>query len=339
MKTRYNKYSIYLLIISVVTLILTIFMFSTLYLILDHIEKDVSVIKNTEMIKGSIQRVTKLSMYGDYSSTKIISYNISKLLDNQLSDSTGFIGMGLSKEILNETKTLRTNWKKLNIVLLQYKHDKSKKILKGMMELSERCWSAGDKIIEIYHIENLKLVNKFSILYLLLIINACCIILSIIILIFYIKKNVEYFASHDSVSNIYNRQSYDKIIKHEITRCQKDKLVMSIVLINIDSFNSIKDKNKSGDSAVKIIVDLIKQTLRKGDQVFRFSNLELVIILSETKSNGSAILSDRICKIINEYNLSEKNKAAVCLGTAELSKEDTSDSLYNKAKSSLCNTK
>jgi len=28
----------------------------------------------------------------------------------------------------------------------------------------------------------------------------------------------------------------------KVTRCQRDKLGMSIVLINIDSFNDIKDK-------------------------------------------------------------------------------------------------
>jgi diguanylate cyclase (GGDEF)-like protein/PAS domain S-box-containing protein len=100
------------------------------------------------------------------------------------------------------------------------------------------------------------------------------------------KKSVErlnYLASHDSLTNLPNRNLLSDRLGHAISRARWHKRLVAILFLDLDRFKMINDTlgHSIGDLLLQAIADRLSVILRDGDTVARLGGDEFVIILDD----------------------------------------------------------
>lgn len=88
----------------------------------------------------------------------------------------------------------------------------------------------------------------------------------------------------DPLTGLYNYGYFMKRLEEEISRAERYKRVLGLIMIDIDHFKQYNDTyghEKGNQLLVKLSV-LLKETVRHSDIVFRFGGEEFVILLPET---------------------------------------------------------
>ena len=115
-------------------------------------------------------------------------------------------------------------------------------------------------------------------------------------------KKLEYEASHDSLTAVYNRKTVMELLDKEHSRAERQNTAFSIALIDIDDFKMINDKygHQTGDEILSGLVSLINDTLRNYDIVGRYGGEEFLIVLPETDAGTGFQVLERMAESIRK---------------------------------------
>ena len=122
---------------------------------------------------------------------------------------------------------------------------------------------------------------------------------------FYYIKAMKKIASMDSLTELLNRRSFDRVLVKEIERCKRYNHPLSVLMIDIDYFKQINDKygHPAGDNVLKRTADILSSNIRLPDSVYRYGGDEFVILMPDTSIEEAEIVRNRIIKdreILNE---------------------------------------
>jgi len=88
---------------------------------------------------------------------------------------------------------------------------------------------------------------------------------------------------HDPLTGLYNRRYLDETIKRELTRAERNKQPVGIVMCDLDHFKLVNDTHGhlAGDEVLRVFAELLKKHARGSDIVCRFGGEEFVMFLPE----------------------------------------------------------
>ncbi|MBI4826009.1 MAG: GGDEF domain-containing protein [Nitrospirae bacterium] len=117
-------------------------------------------------------------------------------------------------------------------------------------------------------------------------------------------ENLKRQASHDMLTDTFNRHFLYKRLDEEIMRASRHSLVFSVIFIDIDNFKKFNDEHGHllGDKLLVDMIHLIKKGLRKNDIIGRFGGEEFVLIAPETDKNGAVSLITKALKQVNKHS-------------------------------------
>lgn len=100
-----------------------------------------------------------------------------------------------------------------------------------------------------------------------------------------LNKQLKALASTDPLTGLANRRTYDAHLASEWRRCKRNKVPLSIMVIDIDYFKNYNDfyGHKEGDRCLIKVADVIQKAAganREGDLVARYGGEEFVVLLS-----------------------------------------------------------
>ena len=133
-------------------------------------------------------------------------------------------------------------------------------------------------------------------------------------------EELEYIATHDTMTDIYNRRQFFKLSEKKFTQ-QKENLV--VVMIDIDDFKKINDNygHHIGDRVIKEFTKTIKNYISKDTIFGRIGGEEFALICNFEKESRIQKKVDILRKAIERTSIETpygKIKFTISLGVAKI---------------------
>lgn len=149
------------------------------------------------------------------------------------------------------------------------------------------------------------------------------------------QRRIKYEAEHDSLTDLLNKGSFNRIIGSKINNDQ----AFALLVADIDKFKVINDKNGHavGDKVIKFVADQIRQTFSEGDLVFRVGGDEFAVIIDGISEESKQTLENKFIEIRKKLKRLFNNLSSVTIsaGVAFNNGYVTGDDLFKNADKAL----
>ncbi|MDD3516910.1 MAG: bifunctional diguanylate cyclase/phosphodiesterase [Chromatiales bacterium] len=109
-------------------------------------------------------------------------------------------------------------------------------------------------------------------------------------------KDLEYYATRDPLTNLYNQRVFWELLEYEIGRSARGEYKFAVLMIDLDNFKTVNDTygHNFGDRFLQAFADLLRHAVRNGDIVARYGGDEFTVILPEVGENEPYMVCERI---------------------------------------------
>ena len=173
---------------------------------------------------------------------------------------------------------------------------------------------------------------------------------------------VEYFGHHislldygegDTLTGLANRKTFDKHLFEVLGKPANDETLQDpsvphrrhnadddrhwLAICDIDHFKRINDRHghRVGDAALVMFAQLMRETFRYDDQLFRFGGEEFVIVLQPTTEKNAFSVLERFRIAVAAQTFADIGQATVSIGYCQLRPEDTPTAPIDRADAAL----
>jgi len=132
----------------------------------------------------------------------------------------------------------------------------------------------------------------------------------------------EQLAVTDALTGLLNRRYIEERLLEEVKRSNRHGYPMSFLMLDVDHFKSYNDQfgHPAGDIALKLVANVIRETLRGADVAARFGGEEFAILLPQTTDDEASMIAERIRSNI-ETTQFPRRAVTVSIGVASCSSE------------------
>jgi len=165
--------------------------------------------------------------------------------------------------------------------------------------------------------------------------------------LFSTKIKMELLAHQDKLTGLVNRRGFDNAIALEFEHAQKDKLPLSLIMLDVDHFKPFNDHygHQAGDDCLASVSHTLKGAMcRPNDIVARYGGEEFAIILPNTSAENAVLVGERIVRAFkNLAYLHEYSPTAAYItvsgGISDMQGNATPEALIKSADKSLYQVK
>ncbi len=161
-----------------------------------------------------------------------------------------------------------------------------------------------------------------------------------------LEKELRILSEYDSLTGILNRRKTEELLKQEMSRASRYDRALSLLILDIDHFKKVNDNfgHDIGDLALKHMVAICSENLRKVDFMGRWGGEEFVILLPEVGTDGISLVAEKLRKAIESQPLitdsSKEVSFTVSIGGVVYNKSMSSwDTLFKQADQALYQAK
>jgi diguanylate cyclase (GGDEF)-like protein len=141
-------------------------------------------------------------------------------------------------------------------------------------------------------------------------------------------------AASDPVTGLANMRALQADLTREIERCKRHKRLLSLIMIDVDSFKKFNDTkgHPEGNTLLKKIAGIIKENIRNIDTAYRYAGDEFALLLPDTDNQRAFEIAERLRKKCENL----PNGSTISLGVAHLAENCQSpEALTEKADQAL----
>src|SRR5690606_34094543 len=149
----------------------------------------------------------------------------------------------------------------------------------------------------------------------------------------------------DPVTGLANRRAIDAYLSDQWTRLERQRLPVSLMLIDVDCFKSYNDHygHLAGDKCLERVAEALRQTMRRRDDLIaRYGGEEFVIVSPATSEEAAAEMAEQVHASIERTAIPHEFSnvspvVTVSIGVAGGSLEEVEDfaTLLHRADSAL----
>lgn len=131
------------------------------------------------------------------------------------------------------------------------------------------------------------------------------------------RQELEQTAYHDALTGMLNRHAVD-LVDRRTYRASLFEPVSSILLLDLDLFKSINDRlgHDVGDQALQAVARVLRETLRRGDEIIRWGGEEFLVCLPQTTLVDAARVAEKLRCAVEA--MTEPVPITVSIGACEI---------------------
>lgn len=153
-------------------------------------------------------------------------------------------------------------------------------------------------------------------------------------------KRMAHIANTDELTGLANRRCTEDTLEEVMQRSLRLHQPLCIAIIDFDNFKNVNDTygHSVGDETLKSHSELMKENCRGTDFYGRWGGEEFIAILPNTTLKKAIVSLERFRHKAESHRITEEIpelRVTASIGLTELRKDDTLDSLVNRADSLL----
>jgi len=113
-------------------------------------------------------------------------------------------------------------------------------------------------------------------------------------------------AFNDGLTGVANRRWFDERLQVEWLRCRRNRMPLSLILIDLDHFKNYNDRygHQAGDDCLRLVAASMKERLgRPADLLARYGGEEFVCLLPETPIDGARAKAEDLASGVLSLNI------------------------------------
>lgn len=114
-------------------------------------------------------------------------------------------------------------------------------------------------------------------------------------------KELEYYATRDPLTNLYNQRVFWDLAENELQRARSHGYSFGILMVDLDNFKMINDRysHSFGDAYLKLLAGKLKDAVGAGDILTRYGGDEFAIILPESDQGKTYEMALKVMEAVN----------------------------------------
>jgi diguanylate cyclase (GGDEF)-like protein len=114
----------------------------------------------------------------------------------------------------------------------------------------------------------------------------------------------------DPLTGTGNRLHLDHRLNQEIHYARRHRETLGLLLMDLDHFQNVNDRygHPAGDRALMAVGDVLLDSVRAEDSVFRYGGEEFCILVRSTNGPGLMVLAERIRAVVEGLELIEREE-------------------------------
>jgi len=147
------------------------------------------------------------------------------------------------------------------------------------------------------------------------------------------QSRLKHLASHDTLTNLYNRHYFDSELTRLTRGARQDKTAHALLYLDLDHFKVINDTqgHYQGDMILKQVAHSLAREKRVTDILCRVGGDEFALLLPNTDSEQARLLGQKICSALkNEHFTDDERvyKISCSVGVTEIKGEFEDSAVY-----------
>lgn len=110
------------------------------------------------------------------------------------------------------------------------------------------------------------------------------------------ELRLAHFASVDELTGVYNRRAGCEILERELAIALLKRSPVTVAFVDVDNLKVINDSfgHLEGDECLRIVAQVLRESTRGSDTVFRFGGDEFVLVLPQCTEEGALEILRRV---------------------------------------------
>ncbi|GAA0856369.1 hypothetical protein GCM10009114_18020 [Aliiglaciecola litoralis] len=149
--------------------------------------------------------------------------------------------------------------------------------------------------------------------------------------------SLEYLATHDSLTGVYNRREFEQKLRDAIRHSKQLKQELILLYMDLDQFKLVNDTcgHKAGDALIKQLSQLLNDEVMGKGLLARLGGDEFGVILEGDNADFAMEIAYRMLKVIEQYRFNWENHIfamGISIGVAQWNDQvDTPEQLLSMA--------
>lgn len=133
--------------------------------------------------------------------------------------------------------------------------------------------------------------------------SGCVLVLHDVTDMQHMTQKLRYQASHDPLTDLYNRREFEQLLMQAIYRVKRYKIPVSLLYLDLDNFKIVNDSSGHfvGDELLKQVAQLLRSRLRESDILARLGGDEFGILLDNCQLSDAQGIAGNIHKALDGF--------------------------------------
>lgn len=155
------------------------------------------------------------------------------------------------------------------------------------------------------------------------------------------NKELSDLALVDNLTNLANRHYLEHDLDFLIAISKRNKSKMSMLIIDLDRFKLVNDTfgHLVGDNVLKQTAQILKDSVRATDRVFRWGGEEFIVITPETDNSQATVVAEKICQSFRDAKFDVIGNITVSIGLASYDENEVVEDWIKRADLALYQAK